>query len=61
MIIDPATNFTAGGGMIASSESEVAIATGRTASRRIALAAREATSEAEAEEAVRRIIEEMLT
>ena len=60
-IIDPATNFTAGGGMIASSESEAATATGRTASRRIALAAREATSEAEAEEAVRRIIEEMLT
>ena len=62
VLIDPATNFTAGAGMIASNESEAATrrraAPPRGGSR---WPPREAASEAEAEEAVRRILEEMLT
>jgi bifunctional enzyme CysN/CysC len=61
VVIDPATNFTAGAGMIAHAVREAA--TGRrhaSASERIAQAARAATSEAEAADAVRHILEEVM-
>jgi len=61
VIIDPATNFTAGAGMIVSSERESTTGADATAAMRIAQAAREASNTADAEEAVRRILEEMLT
>ena len=61
VIIDPATNFTAGAGMIVSAERESTTGAGATAAMRIAQAAREASNTADAEEAVRRLLEEMLT
>jgi sulfate adenylyltransferase large subunit len=62
IIVDPATNFTAGAGMIAevlreSTGPEIAHA---SAAARIARLAREAATEQEAIDAVRRAIEEML-
>jgi len=62
ILIDPATNFTAGAGMIIRrvtehrSEIETAGAAGR-----LAKAARMAASESEAVDAVRRVLEEILT
>ena len=61
ILIDPATNFTAGAGMIVSRLSEhhvVGAASG--AAERLALAARGATSDADAVEAVRQLLEEIL-
>ncbi len=62
ILIDPATNFTAGAGMIASAVGEDA-ARGHAATHcaeRIARAARGAGSEAEAIAAVRQALEELL-
>jgi len=61
VIIDPATNFTAGAGMIARREHDVAPVTDGTPAARLAQAARAASTGEEAAEAVRRILEEMLT
>jgi sulfate adenylyltransferase large subunit len=61
VMIDPATNFTAGAGMIASRVREQDSATSRqSVSGRIARAARGASSESDAVENVRRILEEIL-
>jgi sulfate adenylyltransferase subunit 1 len=62
ILIDPATNFTAGAGMIIGPVAErrgVADAAG--AAGRLARAARMAASDAEAVDAVRRVLEEILT
>jgi sulfate adenylyltransferase subunit 1 (EFTu-like GTPase family) len=61
ILIDPATNFTAGAGMIASRvpEHHVIEAT-PGAAQRLAMAARAAASEAEAIETVGRLLEEIL-
>jgi sulfate adenylyltransferase large subunit len=63
ILIDPATQFTAGAGMIVGAARE-AVATGPrapvSAAERLALAARHASSDAEAIEAVRKALEEML-
>jgi sulfate adenylyltransferase large subunit len=61
VVIDPATNFTAGAGMIVRREPDVAVESSRTASARIAQAARAAADEAEAIDAVRHLLEEILT
>jgi sulfate adenylyltransferase large subunit len=61
ILIDPATNFTAGAGMIVDALREHAGSDAATAARRLALAARSAGSEAEAIEAVRHILEDLLT
>ncbi len=64
ILIDPATQFTAGAGMIVGAARE-AVATGPrapvSAAERLALAARHASSDAEAIEAVRKALEEMLS
>jgi sulfate adenylyltransferase large subunit len=61
VLIDPATNFTAGAGMIVRAlEDERSAATGSAASR-IAAAARAAASDRDASEAVQRLLEEILT
>jgi sulfate adenylyltransferase subunit 1 (EFTu-like GTPase family) len=61
VMIDPATNFTAGAGMIASRVREQDSGTSRqSVSGRIARAARGASSESDAVENVRRILEEIL-
>lgn len=61
ILIDPKTNFTAGAGMIVESLARHAAAAARpSAAERIARLAREATSEAEAVDAVRRALEELL-
>ena len=61
VVIDPATNFTAGAGMIVRAlDDERRAPTGAAASR-IAAAARAAASDREASEAVQRLLEEMLT
>jgi sulfate adenylyltransferase subunit 1 (EFTu-like GTPase family) len=62
ILIDPATNFTAGAGMIIRRVAE-SRGTGQTAGAagRLAQAARMAASEAEAVDAVRRVLEEILT
>ncbi|HET7216998.1 MAG TPA: GTP-binding protein [Vicinamibacterales bacterium] len=61
VVIDPATNFTAGAGMIVRElEDEQSAVTGSAAAR-IAAAARAAASDSEASEAVQRLLEEMLT
>ncbi len=62
ILIDPATNFTAGAGMIVRhvSERRGDLATTGAAGR-LAKAARMATSESEAVDAVRRVLEEILT
>jgi sulfate adenylyltransferase subunit 1 (EFTu-like GTPase family) len=61
IVIDPATNFTAGAGMIVRPLRDHAVPMPGAAASRIARAAREAGSEAEAVEAVRRLLEELLT
>jgi sulfate adenylyltransferase large subunit len=62
ILIDPATNFTAGAGMIVRrvTERRGDMATSGAAGR-LAKAARMATSESEAVDAVRRVLEEILT
>jgi sulfate adenylyltransferase subunit 1 (EFTu-like GTPase family) len=62
ILIDPATNFTAGAGMIIRRVTE-SRGTGHTAGAagRLAQAARMAASESEAVDAVRRVLEEILT
>ena len=64
LLIDPATNATAGAGLITRAVLEDAARRGgaeRSAAVRIAAAARSAPSETAAVEAVRRMLEEMLT
>jgi sulfate adenylyltransferase subunit 1 len=64
IIIDPATHFTAGAGMITNPvrEGTTAVAPAPvSAAERLALLARHAQTEAEAIEAVRKALEEMLT
>jgi sulfate adenylyltransferase large subunit len=62
ILIDPATNFTAGAGMIVEAVRERAAAVARpSAAERIARLARAASSDAEAADAVRKALEELLT
>ncbi len=64
IVIDPATHFTAGAGMIvnAAREGSATIAAAPvTAAERLALLARRAGSDADAVEAIRKALEEMLT
>ena len=62
ILIDPATNFTAGAGMIVGAvRGDTAIPAHPEAAARLALAARMASTDAEAIDAVRRILEEVLT
>jgi sulfate adenylyltransferase subunit 1 (EFTu-like GTPase family) len=62
ILIDPATNFTAGAGMIVGAvRGDTAIPAHPEAAARLALAARMASTEAQAIDAVRRILEEVLT
>ncbi|MGC4081390.1 MAG: hypothetical protein QM736_04560 [Vicinamibacterales bacterium] len=62
VVIDPATNFTAGAGMIAEvlPDGDDARVAGAGAAERIARLARTAQSETEAVDAVRRALEEIL-
>ncbi len=61
IVIDPSTNFTAGAGMIVSAVNGTGAAgSHRAAAERIAQAARQAPTEADAIEAVRRALEEIL-
>jgi sulfate adenylyltransferase large subunit len=61
ILIDPATNFTAGAGMILRGAREVTSHGARpAAAERLAVAARGAASDADAVEAVRRVLEEVL-
>ena len=61
ILIDPATNFTAGAGMIVGAARELPRHGARpAAAERLAAAARTAASEADAVEAVRRVLEEVL-
>jgi sulfate adenylyltransferase subunit 1 (EFTu-like GTPase family) len=62
IVIDPATNFTAGAGMITEPVREHAATTAQpSAAHRLARLARAAPSDAAAAEAVRLALEEMLT
>ena len=62
IVIDPATNATAGAGMIVRALDEASASTqGLAAAERIALAARTAPSDEAAADAVRRLLEEILT
>jgi sulfate adenylyltransferase subunit 1 (EFTu-like GTPase family) len=62
ILIDPATNFTAGAGMIVRRVSERDnVGAGAGAAGRLARAARTAASDTEAIDAVRRVLEEILT
>jgi sulfate adenylyltransferase subunit 1 len=61
VLIDPATNFTAGAGMIIRAVREHTTSTASAAAARLAHAARSAATEADAIEAVRRALEEVLT
>jgi sulfate adenylyltransferase subunit 1 (EFTu-like GTPase family) len=62
IVIDPATNFTSGAGMIAEGLRERTAAAGHpSAAERLARLARTATSDAEAVEAVRKALEELLS
>ena len=62
IVIDPATHATAGAGMIVRALDEVPVSTqGLAAAERIALAARSAPSEEAAIDAVRRLLEDILT
>ena len=63
ILIDPSSNFTSGAGMIAESLGARAEAGGSkpTAAERLARVARAAASDADAIEAVRRALEELLT
>ena len=61
ILIDPATNFTAGAGMIGARVAEHHVVEATTgAAQRLAAAARTAGSDAEAADAVRRLLEEIL-
>ena len=60
ILIDPATNFTAGAGMIVKATRDVSPMARPGAAERLARAARAAATDAEAIEAVRRALEEML-
>jgi sulfate adenylyltransferase subunit 1 (EFTu-like GTPase family) len=61
ILVDPATNFTAGAGMILNPVSTRSQLIGRpTAAEQLARAARSAATEAEAIEAVRKALEEIL-
>ena len=61
ILIDPATNFTAGAGMVLKMvRRDGGAAAGAGAAERLARAARDAASEGEAAEAVRRVLEEIL-
>ncbi len=61
ILIDPATNFTAGAGMIVNAAGEqVATATQPSAAERLARLARTAATDADAVAAVRRALEELL-
>ena len=61
VLIDPATNFTAGAGMIVRAQREDVVTDVGSAAERLALAARAAGTDTEAIEAVRRLLEEVLT
>jgi sulfate adenylyltransferase subunit 1 (EFTu-like GTPase family) len=63
ILIDPATQFTCGAGMITDPvrEATAAVAAPMTAAERIAQLARRAGSDAEAADAVRKALEELLT
>ena len=62
IVIDPATNATAGAGMIVQALDEDGSAQrGLEAAQRVALAARAAASDEAATDAVRRLLEEILT
>jgi len=61
ILIDPSTNFTAGAGMITAPINERSAAARPSAAERIVQLARSAATEAEAIEAVRRALEEILT
>jgi sulfate adenylyltransferase large subunit len=61
IIIDPATNFTAGAGMIVEALHDEAAPERRSAAERLARAARAASSDGAAIEAVHTMLEEMLT
>jgi len=60
ILIDPATNFTAGAGMIVDALPEQAAAVAPGAAERLAAAARQAGSDADAVDAVRALLEEVL-
>ena len=61
VLIDPATNFTAGAGMIAGAvRDETTIPTTPAGAERLARAARSAATETDAIDAVRRVLEEIL-
>jgi sulfate adenylyltransferase subunit 1 (EFTu-like GTPase family) len=62
ILIDPSTNFTAGAGMIADTVRDGATRSVRpSAAERLARLARTAPSDAEAIEAVRKVLEDLLT
>jgi sulfate adenylyltransferase subunit 1 (EFTu-like GTPase family) len=61
ILIDPATNFTAGAGMILEPLADDGPAVTRDAAERLAQTARKAASEGAAVDAVRAMLEEMLT
>jgi sulfate adenylyltransferase subunit 1 len=61
VLIDPSTNFTAGAGMILRPLREDGVVSVGSAAERLALAARAAATDADAVEAVRRLLEEVLT
>jgi sulfate adenylyltransferase subunit 1 (EFTu-like GTPase family) len=62
ILIDPATNFTAGAGMIVRKVTERrGVPDSAGAAGRLAQAARTAASDSEAIDAVRRVLEEILT
>jgi sulfate adenylyltransferase subunit 1 (EFTu-like GTPase family) len=62
ILIDPSTNFTAGAGMITEPVRERQTAVGRpSAAERLARLAREASSDRDAIDAVRKALEELLT
>jgi sulfate adenylyltransferase subunit 1 len=60
ILIDPATNFTAGAGMIVAALGDTHATVAPGAAERLAAAARGAGSEAAAIEAVRAVLEEVL-
>jgi sulfate adenylyltransferase large subunit len=61
ILIDPATNFTAGAGMIVEALADEGPAVARGAAERLALTARAAATDGAAIDAVRAMLEEMLT
>ena len=61
VLIDAATHFTAGAGLIVGRDDELGAAVTHSASARIATAARVASSEHEATAAVERLLEEILS